>query len=131
MKNALAALPNVGEMARPASRGNEDHINPDVIASLRIKMRERICCCCDAAQAVGVNCHIKISRSSPRFNLDKGRRAPASCDQVNLAAAQLHPPRENPPAVQTQPPRCASLSPSTKTFRRLTIHTRGKAIARS
>jgi hypothetical protein len=118
-------------MARPAARRDEDNINLDIIARLGINMGNCIRCRRHTPQPVCVNCGIKVSRQPPRFDLYESRRSPTPRDQVNLAAAQLDPARNDSPAVQAEPPCRAALAPSPKSFSFLTVHPRGSAIARS
>ena len=63
------------------------------------------------AQAVFVDRQRQLLARRAPLDLDEGDRPPAPGDQVDLAARAFHPPRNDPPAVQAQPPTGPALAP--------------------
>ena len=64
-----------------------------------------------AAQAVFVDRQREFFDGRAPFDLDKGHRPATPGNEIDLAARSLHPPRDDPPAMQPQPPPCPALAP--------------------
>jgi hypothetical protein len=128
-------LPDINHMTWPAARRDENHIDTDIIAGFCVKMGNCVRCRRDAPQSIRVNRGVEIDRSRPSLYFNKGRRASAPRDQVNLAATQLHPACDYSPAMEAEPPCRTPFTPCPKTFGSLSgfrrTHARGNAIARS
>ena len=97
-------MPDVGEMAWQPARHQEDRIDADVIAFSCIAGRQPLGGNDDAAQAVfvqGQGC--RFLRGS-RLDLDKRDDPSASCNEIDFATRHPCAARQDPPAMQAQPP---------------------------
>lgn len=103
-KRTCSSLPDVGEVAGEAAGDEEDGVDTDVVAGTGEARGKLLGCCGDAAQAVAVEREVGGRCGGALLDLDKGDSATAAGDQIDLAAMDSHAPREDPPAVEPQPP---------------------------
>src|SRR5688500_7521810 len=115
-------LPGVDDVARPAARCKEQHVDADRVARAGVAMRDRLDRGGDAAQAVFVDRGVEAGAGGPPLDLDEGDSAPPAGDEVDLAARRLHPPSNDPPALQPQPQRRPALAAAAMLRGNLALH---------
>lgn len=100
----LSPVPDVREMPRETAGQEKDGVDADIIAVAHEARRQPLSRDRDAAQAILVEGHRRAFLAGARLDLDKGDDAAAACDQVDLAAGNARPCRQDAPAMQPQPP---------------------------
>jgi hypothetical protein len=100
----LSPAPHVGEVPGKPARHQEDGIDTNIVAVSRIAGRQPFRSDGNASQAIFVEGQSSRLLTAPLFDLDESQRAPASCDQIHLAAGNPCSPREDSPAAQAKPP---------------------------
>src|SRR5688572_3104864 len=95
-------LPGVDDVARPAARRKEQHVDADRVVRASVAVRDRLGRIGDAAQEVLVDGGVEPRARVPPFDLDERDRAAAPGDKVDLAARGLHAPGDNAPALEPQ-----------------------------
>ena len=120
--HASPAMPHVDQVAWPASRGDQDDVDADVIVWPDVVMRDGVGGGRNAAEAVRVDGEIELRLRPPRFDLDERNNPPPSRDQIDLALANFNPSGNNAPAVEAQPQRGATLAPCAELFGGPTAH---------
>jgi hypothetical protein len=87
-----------------AARDDEDGVDADVVAGAHEARRQPLGGDDDAAQAIVVERDGGAFFGGASLEFDEGDDAAAAGDQVDFAAGDPRPPRENPPTMQPQPP---------------------------
>ena len=103
-------------MKRKAAGDNEDRVDADVVAWAGIARSERFCRGGDAAQTMAIERHPGGIGGGALFDLDERQHVSTARDQVDFPAAQLDPPPENPPALESEPPSGEGLGTSAAPF---------------
>src|SRR5690606_5770561 len=101
---APSRLPGIDDVARPAAGRKQQHIDADRVVRSGVAMRNHFNGGGDAAQAIFVDRQRQFGRSRAPLDLDERDRPPAPGYQVYLAPRRLHPPGDDAPSVQAQPP---------------------------
>ena len=115
-------MPHVDQMPWPASRGDQDDVDADVIVWPSIEMRDGVGGGSDAAEAVCVDGEIELRLRPPRFDLDERNNPPPPRDEIDLTLAYFNPFGNNAPAVEAQPQRGAALAPCAELFSGAAAH---------
>jgi hypothetical protein len=97
-------LPDIGEVPRPAPRHDEDRVDADIVAVAHEARCKAFGGGGDPPQPPRVEREFGGAVACPGLDLDEGERAPAPRNDVDFAAGDAGAPREDPPAVQPQPP---------------------------
>ena len=91
-------------MARQAAGDEEDRVDADRVAGPGETRREALGGGRHPTQAIFVERHRRRVLGGALLDLDEGERAPASRDQIDLAAGNPRAPGEDAPAVEAEPP---------------------------
>ena len=91
-------------MAGEAAGNDEDGVEADVVAGPGVARGELLGGGRDAAQAVAVEREAGRFAGRALLDLDEGDDASAAGDEIDLAAVDPRPTREDSPAVEAKPP---------------------------
>jgi hypothetical protein len=108
-------MPDIDEMARPASGHDDDDVDAEVVAVAGIAWRQRGRRRRNPPQAGMIDREIGVAIGRAGLDLDERQCATAPRDQVDLADMTAPPPVEDPPTLQPQPPcrdRLAAAAPA-------------------
>src|SRR5436190_978573 len=96
-------------MVWPAARHDEHGVDADVVAVAHEPLRQALGGDRHTPQPVTVERESSLVSGGPCLDLDKCDRPAPTGDDVDLAAADAHPPPKDPPAVEPQKPACEGL----------------------
>src|SRR5947209_1161382 len=108
-------------MPRPASRDDEQGVDPYIVTLTHIAGRQTLSGDDDVAQPL-IERECRGFVGGARLDLDKGERAPAPGDDVHFTAPNTGPPCEDAPALQPQVPAGECLGAAPTPFGRLAVH---------
>src|SRR5690606_12521456 len=126
-----SGLPGVDDVARPAARRKEQHVDTDILAVARVAVAHRFRRRCNPAQPESVDRGVEVLRRGPPLDLDEDHRPLPSRHEIYLASRRLDPARDHAPTVQTQPERAPTLAPATATLGDLALHPPRSSSARA
>ena len=92
------------DMAEHAPRRDQDDVDADVVARPGEPGREQFGGGGDAGQAALVDREVERRARRTRLDFDEGDQRAAPRDQIDLADRRAHPPCQDPPALEPQPP---------------------------
>jgi hypothetical protein len=115
-------MPDIGQMAWRAARRKEDDVDSHVIPRFTQIMPEDFRRRRDPAQPPLIDRQIQFGSGRTRLHLDKGEHRPLARDQIDLTRRGPHPPSDNLPALQPQPPGRDPLSLTPASFGNLAFH---------
>ena len=101
----MSPQPDVGEVEREAARDDEDGVDANIVARACKARGKRFRCGGNTAQAMAIERHGGGIGGGALLDLDERDQFAAPGDEIDLAPAHFHPPRQNPPSVKPQPPR--------------------------
>lgn len=122
-------MPDIGQMARPCTRRDQDDVNPDIVSWSCVAMGDGVHGGRHPAKPVFVNRQIKGCSGCAGLHLDERGGPTAPRDQVNFTDPQLDALIEYPPPVKAQPPCRPLFAPMAKALSRLPCHLPSSAIA--
>src|SRR4051794_34834517 len=96
--------PGILDMARAGARREEDDVDADIVAWLRIFRHEIFRGPGDAGQAVFVYGVVEFGGGGAGFYFDEGDQIAASCDNIDLADRGADAAIEDAPALEAEPP---------------------------
>lgn len=100
----MSPLPDVGEVEGEAAGDDEDGVDADVVAGAGEARGELLGGDGDSAQAVAIERDPRGVDGGTLLDLDERDQFAAPSDEIDLTAAHFHPPGEDSPAVETEPP---------------------------
>lgn len=109
-------MPDIDEATGQAAWDDEQGVNANVVAVACVTRRKPLRGDRDPAQTIFVECPGSRFLAAALLHLDKGEDAAAPGNEVDLAAWNARPPREDSPALETQPPGREGFRPPTARF---------------
>jgi hypothetical protein len=97
-------MPNIRQMAWRAARRKEDDVDSHVVPRFAEVMPQYFRRRRDPAQPPLVDRQVQFRRARPRLDLDKGQHRALARDKIDLARRRPHPPPNDLPAFEPQPP---------------------------
>src|SRR5690606_13189110 len=131
MTNGALRLPGVGDVARPAARRKEQHVDAHVLAGAGVAVAHGVSGGGHPAQTVVIDSHRQCLAASAPLHLDECHGPAAPGDQVDLAARRLHAPGHYSPALEPQPPCRQRLTPAAAALRLFALHAPRSSSARA
>ena len=104
-------MPDVREVSGQVARDDENGVDPHVLTVRGVAGKERVRRRDDPAEPPVVERELRRVDGGALLYLDLDDGAPAFGDQVDFAAAHFREPRQDPPAVEAQPPGRDRLGP--------------------
>jgi hypothetical protein len=101
---------------RPPGR-DQDHVDPDILAFARIFRRQIARSRRDPGQPPLVDGEIQLRSRAPPLHFYERDEIPPRRHQIHFADGCPHAPREDPPALEAQPPRRRCLPDPAALFR--------------
>jgi hypothetical protein len=115
-------MPHIDKVAGQGARGEEDHVDADIIAILHVTRREDFGSSGDAAEAIIVNRMVKFGGSRAVFDFDKGDNACAAGDEINFTGGSADAFAQDFPALQPEPRCRKAFGAAASRFGGLSLH---------
>src|SRR6478736_2844398 len=97
-------------MAKRDAARDQDNVDANIVTRLHVARRQIFGCRGDARQAALADREVELGLGRAALDLDEGYQVALPCDQIDFADRRPHPPREDAPALEPQPPGGGSLT---------------------